>query len=390
MGRRKKSEGGSKQERFEDVMADLSARFPGKIMLAEDYTAPWSIKRCPTGLLNLDLATNGGIPCGGMTVIVAKPNMGKNWLLLQIIRQQQLIYGDEAKFAIIGTEIAFDKTQARAAGVKVALSPAEIRALDESKKKLSKKGEGLTDEEKAELATQVGEFVIVPPSTAESAFEMCATMVESNSFHVVAIDSFGAILTAGDADKEIGEAGRVGGPAGLNTQLMHRLYSAFAPDSDGSPNTTCLVATNQVRDNLKAVQAFMKQQKESGGWAIKHGRFVTIELVRTGWITKSKSDKTRIGKAMKWTITKQKAGGHDGHTGDYSFYFEGLRHDRAEMALEEAVKCGVIEKSGNTYTYDGIKIGVGRDKAAKFLEKKDLLDEVEDEVLRANDVAYLL
>ncbi len=392
MAKRKKADAGnSKKERFETLMADLKGRYPGKIMRAEDYTAPWSVKRCPTGLLNLDLATNGGLPCGGMTVIVAKPNMGKNWLLLQVIKKQQEIYGDDCRFGIIGTEIPFDKTQAREAGVKVAFSEDEIEALDESKKKLSKKGEGLTEAEKADLRTQVGEFVIVPPSTAEDAFQMCAEMVASNTFNIVAIDSFGAILTAGDMDKDIGEASRVGGPAGLNTQLMHRLYAAFAPDEHGEPNLTCMIGTNQVRDNLKAVQSFMKQQKESGGWALKHGRFVTIELSRTGWLTKSKTDKTRTGKQMKWEITKQKAGGRDGHEGTYDFLFDGLHHDRADMAVELGLACGVVEKDGNTYVYQGVKVGVGRAKAATFFdEKPDILAELEDEILRANGVSYLL
>lgn len=387
---KKKKKARSRSERFDDVMARIQARYPGKAMRASEYTAPWSIRRCPTGVLNLDIATNGGLPTGGMSVFVAKPNMGKNWLLLQVMIKQQEIYGEEVRMAVIGTEIPFDKTQARLAGLKVGYSPEEIEAMDMSVRKLSKTGEGLSEEEKADLAEEIGEIIVVPPSTAEEAFELCAQMVESNGFHLVAIDSFGAILTAGDADKEIGEARRVGGPAGLNTQLMHRLHAAFGPDEYGQPNTTCLIGINQVRDNLKAVQAFMKQQKESGGWALKHGRFVTIELVRTGWIKKSKSDKTRIGKTMRWSITKQKAGGHDGHEGDYEFYFDGLRHDAAVMALDEATKCGVITKSGNTYFYDNVQIGVGRAKASKFLADNDLVAEVEEEVLRHYGIAYLL
>lgn len=383
------SRSASRDERFDDVLAELGARFPGKIMRASEFTAPWTLRRCPTGLLNLDIALNGGLPAGGMSMFVAKPNMGKNWLLLQVIRQQQLIYGDDARFAIIGTEMAFDKSQARTAGVKVAFSEEEIAAEDRSVR-VQRKGKGLTAAEIDDLRTQIGKFVVIPPSTAERSFEMCAELVAANAFNVIAIDSFGAVLTEGDSDKSLEESARVGGAAGLNTRLMHKLNNSFAPNASGEPNMTCLIGTNQVRDNLKA-QAFMKQQKESGGWALKHGRFVTIELIRTGWLTRTKSDKTRIGKQMRWEITKQKAGGHDGHAGDYLFYFDGLRFDRADMDLDMALGSGLIIKSGNTYTYEGIKIGVGRAKAAAFLaEKEDLLNELESEIMRLHGVSYRL
>jgi recombination protein RecA len=369
-------------------MAELEARYPGKIMQASEFTAPWMIRRIPTGILNLDIATNGGYPAGGMTMLVGSPNSGKNTLLFWACAEQQRIYGDDCRIAIIGTELALDKGHARQCGFQVALSEDEIAAEDIKAHKTLKRG--LTPEEIDELRTQVGRVVISPPDIAEKSFEMVVKLVESNSYNIVAIDSFGSILPEIDADKSMEDAARVGGAAGLNTQLMRKLNAAYAPDDEGNPNLTCLIGTNQLRDNMKA-QAFMKQTKESGGWSIKHGRFVTVELTRTAWLYASKSDKTKIGREMKWDITKQKAGGHDGHEGRFSMlYGPPLHHDRAGMALDLATEVGLIDKKGSHYYMDDIKIGNGRDKAAAFLAEKGMVEELEEEVLRARGIAYLV
>lgn len=382
----------TRQERFEASVSGMKARYPGKVMMGREYTAPWSVRRVPTGILNLDIATNGGLPCGGMSMFVGGENAGKNWLLFQCIKQQQIIYGDDCRFGMIGTEMAFDKDQARKCGVKVAFSETEIEAKDRAL--FRKKGKHLLPALLDNYREQVGHFVIVPPETAEKSFELCAEMVDENVYNIVSIDSFGSILTEEEKDKSMEDKERVAGAAGLNTRLMRKLNAAFAPEETGDPNLTCLIGTNQLRDAIKA-QAFQKQTHESGGRALKHGRFVTVELTRIAWMRrgkgKTKRDKEKIGRVMKWSITKQKAGGHDGIEGEYNFmYAPTLHHDRGVMALLEGVPLGLIDKAGSHYSYEGIKIGNGLDNAARFLAKNDLLTELEEQILEEHGVRYLI
>ena len=373
-------------ERIDALVADLRKRYPGRVMRARDYTAPWVVRRCPFGILDLDIALQGGAPAGGMTVLVSQPNEGKNFLLCRAIAMQQYFYGDACSFALIGTEMGFDKDQARKAGVKVAFSEEEIEAKALARYR-SKRPE-LTAKELDALRTQVGEFVIVPPSTAEEGFQICSELVASNDFNIVSIDSFGSILAKEDQDKDFSDEPRVAGPSKLNTQLMRKLNSSLAGDEEGNPNTTCIIATNQVRDNLKA-QAFMKKTHEGGGWALKHGRFVTIELTRTAW---AKRGSEKIGKVIKWEITKQKAGGHDGHTGSYVLEWgPPLRHQRGDLAVTLGAAAGLLKKKGSHYSYDGIPIGNGLAAAGGFFDAHpEELEELEMAIMTSHNVAYVL
>ena len=410
MGKRKKTV----DDRFDDLLDEMQAKYPGKVLRGDEYTAPWMLRRLPTGILNLDIATNGGLPAGGMTMLVGKENIGKNWLAYQIIRKQQDIYGDEAKFAIIGTEMSFDKNQAKKAGVRIAYTQPEIDALDRARKMAGKPP--LTQEETDWLRDQVGKFVIVPPETAESSYDKCEKMVAANVFNVILLDSFGSILTKEEDEKELDEVERMAGAAGLNTRFMRKLNAAFAPDKYGNPNLTCLLGTNQVRSNLKAQGKYDKQTIESGGWALKHGRFVTVELAHAAWIYRSKSDKTKIGRTVRWELTKQKAGGHGGQQGKYDLLFPSgvgslkdfkdedgspskrfvletgatLKHDRAMMALDLALKHDLLQKSGNWIQMEGDNIGNGRNAAARYLVKKDILDDLEEEILQINGAFYMI
>jgi RecA/RadA recombinase len=377
----------AKRDRLNALVATLKGRYPGHVQMGHEYTMPWAMRRLAFGIPDLDIATNGGAPAGGMTMLVGKPGEGKNFLLNLLIRGQQRIYGEECAIAVIGTELPYDKTQGHSCGVKVALSRDEIAQEDLRRKAL--RIPLITAAEREAFQTQVGTFVVVPPSTAEESFEIAVDLVGSGDFNIVALDSFGSILTDAEEEQGFDKDSRVGGPAGLNTKLMRKLTSAFGADDKGNPNLTCFVGINQVRDKLKA-QAFEKQTHESGGWALKHARFLTVELQRMAWVTKgSDADKVRLGKVEKWEITKQKAGGYEGHTGQYSYMFEACDIDMGELLLRLGQEYDVIDKSGNSYSYSGIILGVGKDKAALSIVSCDLIDELTDAVMQAAGVALV-
>lgn len=376
----------SRRDRVRAVVNTLRGDHPGKIYTGEDYTMPWAVRRLPFGIADLDVATNGGAPAGGLTMLVGKPGEGKNFLLNRLVRNQQQLYGEDCAVAMIGTELAYDKTQGRSVGVRVALSNDEIDAMNAKQRELHNRD--LTKEEVAELKTQVGEFLVVPPSTAEEAFDIAVDLVRSGEFNIVGLDSFGSILPEGDEDKDFADGdARVGGAAGLNTQLMRKLNNAFAPLSGGRPNLTCFVGINQVRDKLKA-QPFEKQTHESGGWSLKHGRFLTIELSRIAYVRDEKT-KAAIAKRIGWEITKQKAGGYEGHKGEYTYVMSKSDIDEGELLLRVGEFYGLIEKSGNTYSYNGQRMGVGVAQAAAWIVKCGLEKELNEEILHAARVTLV-
>lgn len=375
----------SKRERMSALVTELKGRHPDHIFTGEEYTMPWAVRRLPFGIPDLDIATNGGAPGGGFTMIVGKPSEGKNYLVNRVVRNQQRLYGEDCTVAMIGTELPYDKGQGRLAGVKVALSNDEITALNDKQQKLYKRD--LTKDEIAELKTQIGTFIVVPPTTAEDAFDVAVDLVKTGEFNVVGLDSFGSILTEDDDDKDFTENARVGGGSGLNTRLMRKLNGAFAPLKGGKPNVTCFMGINQVRDKMNA-KPNEKQTQEGGGWSLKHGRFLTIEIARTEYI--QNADKTRkIAKRIQWEITKQKAGGYEGHRGNYIYVMDRSEIDMGELLLRLGQGFDIIEKSGNTYTYCGVKLGVGEANAAAAITKHDLTDEINEQILQLAGVALV-
>ena len=94
---------------FGSVLNALKSRYPGKIYTAGEYTMPWSIKRLSTGVLDLDIALQGGLPAGGLSFFVGKQGVGKNWLANQVIREHQQQYGKDTNVAIVSTEMVYDK-----------------------------------------------------------------------------------------------------------------------------------------------------------------------------------------------------------------------------------------------------------------------------------------
>ncbi len=377
----------AKWDRVQALVSTLKGRYPGHVMMGREYTMPWAMRRLSFDIPDLDIATNGGAPAGGMTMLVGKPGEGKNFLLNRLIRVQQRIYGDDCAIAVIGTELPYDKTQGHLCGVKVAMSDAEIEQEDKRRKELQQPP--LSPAERAACREQVGNFVVVPPSTAEESFELAVDLVASAEFNIVALDSFGSILTDAEEDQGFDKDSRVGGPAGLNTKLMRKLTGAYGSDDRGNPNLTCFVGINQVRDKMKA-QPFEKQTHESGGWALKHARFLTVELQRTEWITKGVGkDRERLGKVMKWVISKQKAGGYEGWSGQYNYMFEACDLDMGELLLRLGVEYNVIDKNANSYSYCGLILGNGMEKAAAGLLMADLIGEVTDAVLHAAGVVLV-
>ena len=259
------------------VVNQLMARYPGRVFRGKDYTMPWMMRRLRTGILGLDIDMSGGFPAGGLSVIIGPENVGKNYVLNATIAGQQRLFGDACKIAVISSEMPYDKLHARNGGVKVALSDDEIDSLVRA---AHEEGIEITDAEILGWKEEVGSFLTVPPAPAEELFDIAIDIIRSREFNLVGIDSFGALMSKDDEEKDFGDGeGRGGrGQAKLNTSFMNKLTAAMGCDAQGKPNLTCVLALNQVRDNQDRKTPYSPTTVEGGGRALKHGRFVTVEL----------------------------------------------------------------------------------------------------------------
>ena len=371
-----------------DVHAFLKNRFPGKIFAGDEYTMPWALRRLPTKIASLDIAINGGFPAGTLSMLIGEPSCGKNMLSACVLAEQQNIWGADLKVAVITTEAAWAKDQARMLGCRVGMSPAELASFQRAHERA---GRPLSSAAISELQTTVGSFTFTAHGLpTDELFEIGLDMVRSRYFHVILIDSFGAILTSEDFDKNLSENDRVAGPAILNTKFATRVMQALGPDKEGNPNMTLVLGINQVRDNLKMANPNSPTKKEAGGWGLKHARQLAIEMQRVSWQNLEKGSKVRTGKEIGWNIVKQKAGGYDGAAGQFLYRMGSGPHYALDL-IETGVKYGVIKREGNTYTDEGTLIGpeksCGLTRAADWLEEDpDQMQSLYDRCMSAADI----
>lgn len=339
---------------FQAMVKGLKAKYPGHVFMGDEYAMPWLYRRLPTGITELDIAINGGLPAGGITMLVAPEGIGKNWLANQVIRKQQQFFGDNCRIGIISLEMPYDKLFAQECGVQVALSASEIQAIEMADQEMHRDASlVLPPEMRAQLSRQVGEFVVVPPTTAEKALTLACEFVASREFNVVLIDSFGSMLTELEEEKSLEDPNRPGGSALLNTAFARRMNAASAPNKDGMPNLTCTIGINQARENMKKTTPYAPDWVENGGYALKHARWLSIYLKRTGYVNRKVLDKNiRIGKTIQWDIAKQKAGGHEGGSGTYDFIWGlcGIDHWTELVRLMESLQ--IVKRSGAWYEYE--------------------------------------
>ena len=376
----------SRADQVKAARDNLLDRHKGKVFCADDYSMPWELRRLPTGILELDIAIQGGFPAGGMTMIKGKEGVGKSWLALQVIREQQLIFGEDCAIAWVSTEMPFDKTQAHLCDVACPMSNREIKAKIDAYKRA---GDELPKAMVKSMGRKVGIFDTVPPCNAEDSLEIALQMLESRAYNVVVIDSFGSLMTSDDETKELDKEGRVGGSAKLNTRFTRRLNSIMSIDEDGYSNLSTVIGINQLRDNMNKANKYSPESVEPGGRALKHARWLGIELRRAGWVTNPSNKKIRLGKDVSWEITKQKAGGHEGAKGNYDFLYSLGGVDVAEHTLLTATTYGIVERSGAHYSYGETKLGAGSKRATAKLLELDLYDAIRQQTLDAAGIRCL-
>ena len=282
-----------------------------------------------TGSLGLDIALGiGGLPRGRVVEIFGPEASGKTTLTLEVIAEAHKQNGIAA---FVDAEHALDVGYARSLGVK-------------------------TDD-----------LLISQPDTGEQALEISEVLVRSGGIDVLVIDSVAALVPRAELEGEMGDV-HMGLQARLMSQALRKLTSAI------SKSKTIVIFTNQIR--MKIGVFFGNPETTTGGNALKFYSSVRLDIRRTGAI---KTGEDVIGSRTRVKVVKNKLAPPFREAEFDIIYGEGI--SRAGEVVDMGVEKGIIEKSGTWYSYQGERIGQGRENARKFIQgNSELLEKVAHEV----------
>jgi recombination protein RecA len=301
----------------------------GSIMKMGADTPKLRVEAIPTGAINLDAAIGvGGIPRGRITEVYGPESSGKTTLCLHVVANAQKTGGVAA---YIDAEHALDTEYARKLGV------------------------------------DVDNLLISQPDTGEQALEICDILVRSGAVDVVVIDSVAALVPKAEIEGEMGDA-HVGLQARLMSQALRKLTGAIAR------SRTSVIFINQLREKIGVM--FGNPETTTGGKALKFYASVRLDIRRIGPV-KEKEDV--IGSHVRVKVVKNKVAPPFKQAEFDIMYAEGISH--ASLVLDIAAEAGIIEKSGAWYSYNGQKIGQGRENAKMYLKDTPaMMTEVEEKV----------
>ena len=282
-----------------------------------------------TGAINLDAAIGvGGIPCGRVTEIYGPESSGKTTLCLHVVANAQKNGGVAA---YIDAEHALDTDYA------------------------------------AKLGVDVQNLLVSQPDTGEQALEICEILVRSGAVDVIVIDSVAALVPKAEIEGEMGES-HMGLQARLMSQALRKLTGAIARSK------TCVIFINQLREKIGVM--FGNPETTTGGKALKFYASVRLDIRRIGPV-KEKEDV--IGSHVRVKVVKNKVAPPFKQAEFDIMYAEGISH--TSLLVDIGSETGIIEKSGAWYSYQGQRIGQGRENAKMFLkDNPKMLAEVEEKV----------
>jgi recombination protein RecA len=321
---------------LELALAQIEKQFgKGSIMKLGSHVKA-NVETIPTGALTLDLALGvGGLPRGRVVEIFGPEASGKTTLTLTAIREIQKKGGVAA---FIDAEHAFDSTYAKLIGV------------------------------------NLDDLLISQPDTGEQALEIAETLVRSNAVDLVVIDSVAALTPRAEIEGDMGDS-HMGLQARLMSQALRKLTAAI------SKSRTTLIFINQLREKIGVM--FGSPETTPGGRALKFYSSVRLDVRRIA--TLKEADRV-IGGHVRVRVVKNKVAPPFREAEFDILHNEGI--GKAGAILDAAVTLEVIAKSGTWISFNGEKIGQGRDAAIKALkENQKLSDAIEKEVRKKISVA---
>ena len=319
-----------KDKALDAALLQIQKQFgKGAIMKLGDDNALTDIQAISTGSITLDVATGiGGVPRGRIIEIYGPESSGKTTLTLHIIAEAQKTGG---KAAFIDAEHALDPEYAKHLGV------------------------------------DINELLVSQPDTGEQALEICEMLVRSGALDVIVIDSVAALVPKAEIQGEMGDS-HVGLQARLMSQALRKLAGAI------NKSKTAVIFINQLREKVGVM--FGNPETTTGGRALKFYSTMRMDVRR---IESIKSGDSVLGNRTRVKIVKNKVA-PPFKQAEFDIMF-GTGISREGEILDLASECNVVNKSGAWYSYNGERIGQGRENVKIFLkDHPEICEEIEKQV----------
>ncbi|MFZ9197909.1 MAG: recombinase RecA, partial [Paracoccaceae bacterium] len=327
-------QGMDKAKALESALAQIERQFgKGSIMKLGQDNAVMDIEATSTGSLGLDIALGiGGLPQGRIVEIYGPESSGKTTLTLHVVAESQKKGG---VCAFVDAEHALDPQYAKKLGV------------------------------------NLDELLISQPDTGEQALEIVDTLVRSGAVNLIVVDSVAALVPKSEIEGDMGDM-QMGSQARLMSQAMRKLTASIG-------RSNCMVIfINQIR--MKIGVMFGSPETTTGGNALKFYASVRLDIRRIGAI-KERDDV--VGNQTRVKVVKNKVAPPFKQVEFDIMYGVGI--SKVGELVDLGVKAGIVEKSGSWYSYDGARIGQGRESAKTFLtDNPDIADKVEKAIRAAS------
>ncbi|MBX2806387.1 MAG: recombinase RecA [Hyphomicrobiales bacterium] len=318
-----------KQKALEAALGQIEKNFgKGSVMRLGKSEQPVEIESIPTGSLGLDIALGiGGLPRGRVIEIYGPESSGKTTLALHCVAEAQKRGGI---CGFVDAEHALDTIYARKLGV------------------------------------NLEELIFSQPDSGEQALEITDTLIRSGALDVIVVDSVAALTPKAEIEGEMGDV-LPGMQARLMSQALRKLTASI------SKSHTIVIFINQIR--MKIGVMFGNPETTTGGNALKFYSSVRLDIRRIGQI---KERDEVVGNQTRVKVVKNKVAPPFRQIEFDIMYGEGV--SKQGEILDLGVKAGVVEKAGSWFSYDGQRIGQGRENAKTFLKQNP---EIQDKIERA-------
>ncbi len=323
-----------KQKALEAAMKMIEKTYGAGAVMRLGQRQKIEVDVIPTGSMTLDLALGvGGVPRGRIVELYGPESSGKTTVALHIVAEAQKTGGVAA---FIDVEHALDPKYAKALGV------------------------------------NIDDLIVSQPDSGEQALEIAEQLVRSGAIDVLVVDSVAAMTTKAEIDGEMGD-NHVGQLARLMSQAMRKLTSVVS-------KTGCVaIFINQIREKIGVM--YGNPETTPGGRALKF--YATIRMdVRKGEVIKEGG--VPIGNKMKVKIVKNKVAPPFRECEFENIYGQGINRDGEIIDL--AVDLEIVKKAGSWFSYNGEKLGQGRDSVKKkMMEDENFRKEIEEKILAQID-----
>ncbi len=318
-----------KKKALEMALGQIEKQFGKGAVMKLGENSHLSVEVIPTGALGLDIALGvGGVPRGRIVEVYGPESSGKTTVALHIVAEAQKA-GGEAAF--IDAEHALDPVYAKKLGV------------------------------------DIDNLIVSQPDTGEQALEIAEALVRSGAIDVIVIDSVAALVPKAEIDGEMGDA-HVGLQARLMSQALRKLAGVI------SKSKTTAIFINQLREKVGIM--FGNPETTPGGRALKFYASVRLDVRKIETI---KQGSDMVGNRTRVKVVKNKVAPPFKEAEFDIVYGEGI--SKEGNILDVGVNLDIVNKSGAWFSYNGQRIGQGRENAKQFLkENRELLNEIEAKI----------